>query len=137
MRKEDAMYTMYDYITHIKGVEYIISILFIAGYILYAEVLKPKPFKTLKESGKEDLEFIRNNRSATFGTIKKIAAAPFVGLAYVVSLPFAFAYAIGTAVLNGVLGLAGRSASFGWRPTEAYLAGKKKKKEEKKQDEEK
>ena len=131
------MHTMFDYITQIKGVEYILSLLFIAGYILYAEVLKPKPFRTLKEAGKEDLEFIRTNRSATFTTIRKIAAAPFIGLAYIVSLPFAFAYAVGTAALNGILGLAGRSASFGWRPTEAYLAGKKKKKEEKKQDEEK
>ncbi len=131
------MHTLFDYITHVKGVEYIISILFIAGYILYAEVLKPKPFKTLKESGKEDLDFVRNNRSAAFATIKKIATAPFIGLAYIVSLPFVFAYAIGTAALNGLLGMAGKSASFGWRPTEAYLAGKKKKKEEKKEDEEK
>ncbi len=128
------MHTMFDYITHIKGVEYLISIMFIAAYILYAEVLKPKPFRTLKESGKEDAEFIRSNRSATFATIKKIVAGPFIGLAYVVSLPFVFAYALGTAALNGLLGLAGRSVSFGWRPTEAYLAGKKKKKEEKKQD---
>jgi hypothetical protein len=131
------MYTLYDYLTHVKGVEYIISILFIAGYILYAEVLKPKPFKTLKEAGKADLEFIKSNRPSTIGTIKKIITAPFIGLGYLVMLPFAFAYAIGTAALNGVLGLAGRSASFGWRPTEAYLAGKKKRKEEKKQDEEK
>lgn len=131
------MHTMFDFITHIKGVEYILSILFIATYILYAEVLKPKPFKTLKESGKADLEFVKNNRTETMRTIRKIAAAPFIGLGYVVMLPFAFAYAVGTATLNGVLGLAGRSASFGWRPTEAYLAGKKKKKEEKKQDEEK
>ncbi len=131
------MHTMFDYITHIKGVEYIISLLFIAGYILYAEVLKPKPFKALRESGKEDLDFVRNNRSSALGTIKKIATAPFIGLAYIVSLPFVFAYAIGTTALNGILGLAGKSASFGWRPTEAYLAGKKGKKEEKKQDEEK
>lgn len=131
------MYTLYDYLTHVKGVEYIISILFIAGYILYAEVLKPKPFRTLKESGKEDLEFVRNNRGATFSTLKKIVSAPFIGIAYVVSLPFAFLYALATAALSGVLGLAGRSASFGWRPTEAYLAGKKKKAEENKQDEKK
>ncbi len=131
------MNTLYDYLTHVKGVEYIISILFIAGYILYAEVLKPKPFKTLKEAGKEDLDFIRSNKPSAIATIKKIIAAPFIGLGYLVMLPFAFVYAVGTAALNGVLGLAGRSATFGWRPTEAYLAGKKKRKEEKKQDEEK
>lgn len=131
------MYTLYDFLTHIKGVEYIMSVLFIAAYILYAEVLKPKPFKTLKESGKADLDFVKTHRSETMRTIGRIAAAPFIGLGYIVMLPFAFAYAVGTAALNGVLGLAGRSASFGWRPTEAYLAGKKKKKEEKKQEEKK
>ena len=129
------MHTMFDFITHVKGVEYLISILFIAGYLLYAEVLKPKPFKTLKEAGKEDLDFVKSHRKETMRTIGKIAAAPFIGLGYIVVLPFAFAYAVGTAALGSVLGLAGRSASFGWRPTEAYLAGKKKKKEEKKQDE--
>ncbi len=131
------MHTMFDYITHIKGVEYLISLLFIAAYIFYAELLKPKPFKALRESGKEDAEFIKNNRGAAFATMKKIVAGPFIGLAYIVSLPFVFVYALGVAALNGLLGLAGKSVSFGWRPTEAYLAGKKGKKEEKKQDENK
>ncbi|MCL5023214.1 MAG: hypothetical protein M1497_07585 [Nitrospirae bacterium] len=129
------MNTLYDYLTHIKGVEYLISVAFIAVYIVYAEVLKPKPFKTLKEGGREDLEFVKSHRDAARTTIKRIVAAPFIGLGYIVMLPFAFAFAVGAAALNGVLGLAGRSASFGWRPTEAYLAGKKKKKEEKKEDE--
>lgn len=130
------MNTLFDFLTHVKGIEYIISILFIAGYIIYAEFLKPKPFRTLVESGREDLEFIkRTGFRNTLKTIGKIVAAPFIGLAYVIALPFVFAYAVGTAALSGVLSLAGRSVSFGWRPTEAYLAGKKKK--EKKQDEKK
>lgn len=130
------MHTLYDFLTHVKGIEYIISVLFIAGYILYAEVLKPKPFKTLVESGREDLEYIKKTgyRNA-LRTIGKIMAAPFIGLAYIVMLPFAFAFAVGATALNGVLGMAGKSVSFGWRPTEAYLAGKRKKKEEKKEDE--
>ncbi len=130
------MNTLFDFLTHVKGIEYIISILFIVGYIIYAELLKPKPFRTLVESGREDLEFIkRAGFPNTLKTIGKIVAAPFIGLAYAIALPFVFAYAVGTAALSGVLSLAGRSVSFGWRPTEAYLAGKKKK--EKKQDEKK
>jgi len=38
------MHTLIDFTTHVKGVEYIISVLAITGYILYAEILKPKPF---------------------------------------------------------------------------------------------
>src|SRR3989304_4645343 len=102
------MNTLYDYLTHVKGVEYIISILFIAGYLLYAEMLKPKPFKTLKEAGKEDLDFIKNNKSTTITTIKKIVAAPFIGLGYLVALPFAFAFAAGSAAFSGAMGLVGR-----------------------------
>lgn len=130
------MNSFYDFLTHVKGVEYIISVLFIAGYILYAEVLKPKPFKTLVEAGRDDMEFIsRNGYRDTMRTVKKIAAAPFIGLAYIVALPFAFAFALFSAVVNSVLSMAGKEAVFGWRPMESYLTGKKKGKDEKRKDE--
>jgi hypothetical protein len=58
--------------------------------------------------------------------------APIVGLLYVITLPF---IAIGTVlaaagkkVLAGMATLAGNLVSFGWRPLEAHLAGKKKRK---------
>jgi 4-hydroxybenzoate polyprenyltransferase len=130
------MYTLYDYLTRVKGVEYIISLLFIAGYILYAEILKPKPFKTVTETAKEDLEFIKKaGYKNVLKTLGRIVAAPFIGLAYVVALPFAFMFAIGTAALHGIFSLVHGSIPFGWRPLEAYLTGKKKKREEKKKDE--
>jgi hypothetical protein len=62
-------------------------------------------------------------------SVGRVAAAPFIGLSYIIALPFVFAYALMSAAVNGVLSLVGSEASFGWRPTEAYLAGKKKKKE--------
>ena len=130
------MHTLYDFMTHIKGVEYILALLFIAGYILYSEVLKPKPFKTMIDTGKDDLEHIKKTGFRnTLKVIGKIAAAPFIGIAYVVMLPFAFVAALGSAAMNGVMNLVGKTAVFGWRPTEAYFTGKKKKKEEKKKDE--
>ncbi len=64
-----------------------------------------------------------------------LLAAPIIGLAYVVFLPFigiaALAAVGGRKVLDGVASVAGKTVSFGWKPMEAYLAGKKK---EKKQD---
>ncbi len=128
------MNSFYDFLTQVKGVEYIISVLFIAGYILYAEVLKPKPFKTVVEAGRDDMEFMRKTGN-TMGTVKRLVAAPFIGLTYIIALPFAFAFALFSAIVNGALSLAGKEASFGWRPMEAYFAGKKKTKEEKKSDE--
>jgi hypothetical protein len=121
------MYTLFDFITYIKGVEYIVAISAIGLYILYWEVLKPKPFKTLVEIGRDDLEHVRKTGyNDVIRTMGKVCAAPFVGLTYVVALPFVFAYALGSAAVNGALALIGREASFGWRPSEAYLSGKKK-----------
>jgi hypothetical protein len=61
-----------------------------------------------------------------------LLAGPVIGLFYVISLPF---MAVGTvvAVLGGkivaaLLDLLGCVVSFGWRPSEAHLTGKKKKK---------
>jgi len=58
-----------------------------------------------------------------------IVTAPFMGLAYVIALPF---IAIGTVLtlITKKIGVkayhaVATLASFGWRPMEAYLAGKK------------
>ncbi len=63
------------------------------------------------------------------GTVVMLLASPIIGLVYVVFLPF-----IGIATLAAVAGrevlgsVAVKTISFGWRPVEAYLAGKKKEK---------
>jgi hypothetical protein len=55
---------------------------------------------------------------------------PLLGLLYVVLLPFigiaTIAMLMTRKIVGGLLGLIGRSLSFGWRPKEAYLSGKKK-----------
>ncbi|MDI6728409.1 MAG: hypothetical protein QMD44_05720 [Thermodesulfovibrionales bacterium] len=125
------MHTLFDFITYIKGVEYIVAISAIGLYMLYWEILKPKPFKSVVETGRDDMRHIRRMGYANaMKTIGKVMAAPFIGLAYIVALPIGFAYALGSAAINGILGLAGKEASFGWRPSEAYLSGKKKEKKE-------
>ncbi len=133
------MHTLFDFITHVKGMEYVFSLMFIAGYIIYWEVLKPKPFSRVVNTGRDDLDYIRQNggKDGIFTSIGKIATAPFVGLAYIVSLPFVFAYAIFSAIMAGILNVAGKEAAFGWRPAESYLSGRKKQKKEgeKKEDE--
>ena len=73
------------------------------------------------------------------GTGKGIAAlllGPIIGLVYVISMPFiaiaTIVILIGKKVLSGILSLMRSLVSFGWRPSEAYLAGRKKKKTTKK-----
>ena len=133
------MHTLTDFTTHIKGVEYLISVLAITGFILFVEVLKPKPFRTLKNFINDDREHIRKEGTQSVMTsLKRLAAAPFIGAAYVLALPFVFTFAVArecagkaAEALDGAMGMAG----FGWRPMEAYLGGKKAKKERKAKEE--
>jgi hypothetical protein len=129
-----TMFTLVDFITHIKGVEYILSILAIGGFLLFWESLKPKPFGTMITAGREDVEYIQQTGYGdTVRNIGKIAAAPFIGLFYLALLPVGFACALIIAVVNltlkGLGAIFGKNMSFDWRPMEAYLAGKKTKKE--------
>ncbi len=56
---------------------------------------------------------------------------PFIGLAYVIALPFVsiatMAVLVAKKIVGGIFNLLGNLVSFGWRPGEAYLGGKKKK----------
>jgi hypothetical protein len=62
-----------------------------------------------------------------------LAAGPVLGLIFAVFLPFiGIAMAIslaGKKIAEGLANAAAGSVSFGWRPIEAYLAGRKRKKE--------
>lgn len=131
------MHTLVDFLTRVKGIEYVISVLAITGFILYVEILKPKPFKALARNVKEDIDHLRasGGRNA-LRTVGRFASAPFIGLFYVISLPFLF---VGTFAkelagmaadaLGRATGEARRTVFFGWRPTEAYLGGRKEKKD--------
>jgi len=62
-----------------------------------------------------------------------LMAAPVIGLVFAVFLPFigiAMTLGlIGRKLVEGLASAAAGSVSFGWRPIEAYLAGRKMKKE--------
>jgi len=62
-----------------------------------------------------------------------LMAAPVIGLVFAVFLPFigiAMTLSlIGKKLVDGVASAAAGSMSFGWRPIEAYLSGRKRKKE--------
>ena len=127
------MFTLVDFITHVKGIEYLLSLAAIAGFLIFWEALKPRPFRTVVETGKDDLGHIEQSGGvkSVMKSVGKIAAAPFIGLAYIVMLPVGFFAALGIGAVNlgvkGIASVAGKSATFEWRPMEAYLAGKKKK----------
>ncbi len=118
------MNSLFDFVTHVKGIEYLLSLALIAGYLLLWEALKPRPFRTVKEVGQEDLEHLRQSgMKSTMKLVGKICAAPFIGLAYIIMLPVGMVTAVSYAVFARV---AGTGATLSWRPMEAYLSGRKK-----------
>ena len=129
------MYTLVDFITHIKGVEYILSVLAITGFLLFWEVLKSSPFKTVVAAGRDDLAYIEQAGYRTvLRSMGRIAAAPFIGLAYLAMVPVGFAAALAAAGLevfsrgvSSLLRASGSSMTFEWRPLTAYFSGKGKK----------
>ena len=62
-----------------------------------------------------------------------LMAAPAIGLVFAVFMPFIGIVMtlnlIGRKLVDGVASAAAGSMSFGWRPIEAYLAGRKRNKE--------
>jgi len=80
--------------------------------------------------------FIQDKKLNKTKGIAAVLLGPIAGLVYFICLPF---IAIGTVVtllgkkiMVGMINQTRNLVSFGWRPTEAYLEGKKKKKREKK-----
>ncbi len=134
------MHTLVDFLTRVKGVEYILSVLTITGFILFLEVLKPAPFKSLRKLIGEDVAFLKaEGFRSVMKTVGRFVLGPFIGLLYVVALPFLFVYTLAVELggmaaerMATALDAVGASAVFGWRPSEAYLAGKKARKAEKK-----
>jgi hypothetical protein len=70
-----------------------------------------------------------------------LLAGPILGLVFAIFLPFIGIVMamgqMGKKVAGTAVGHAVQSVSFGWRPIEAYLAGRKRKKEERAKKEEK
>ena len=143
------MYTLFDFVTQVKGAEYLIAVSAVGLFILFWEVLKPRPFKSMIDAAKGDVTQIGQSGgfAGVLRTAGHVAAAPFIGLAYVVALPFVFVYAVGHVLLQGTARAISASAdwvartlvqgahavarivhvspAFSWRPQEAYFLGRK------------
>lgn len=133
------MHTLVDFLTRVKGVEYLVSVTAIAGFILYLEILKPAPFRTLSKHVGEEMAHLRQEGfRGVMRSLGRLVAGPFLGLVYVLALPFLFVYTLaveaGGLAMEGMakaLDAVGANAVFGWRPSEAYLAGRKARKTKK------
>jgi len=118
------MHTLFDFVTKVNGMQYLLSILFIAGLIVLFEVMKPQPFKKLAASVAEDAQFIKSQgKENNVQLLKNLAMSPVYILFYLVSVPVLF--------VKGMAEPVGAVTSAGWSPVRAYFTGSKKAKKAK------
>lgn len=121
------MNTLFDFVSQNKGIEYLLAIAFIAGYALFIEVLKPKPFAGLLGAIRDDMGHIRAEGRADIGRLmKNLVVLPFVAGAYLMALPFYMAVGFALKAETALSSMVG-GGSMAWRPLESYLTGRAKK----------
>ena len=120
------MHTLFDFISSVNAMQYGLALLFVLGFIIFNEILKPSPFQGLLSAVVEDVRFMRAEGRIMVLT-KKMVMAPVYIAGYLAALPLLFLQ--GLAVLSG-RGIAAMTYA-GWSPVRAYFTGRKKSKKTK------
>lgn len=131
------MHTLFDFISNVTAVQYALALLFVLGFIIFYEILKPRPFEGLLKSAADDVRFIKTQeKKNVIRFIKNIALAPVYALFYLVAVPILFYLAAvpilfvhGMTVPIGKMFAAVTSAE--WSPVRAYFTGSRKAKKAK------
>jgi hypothetical protein len=123
------MHTLFDFTSSVSAVQYLLSLLFILGFIIFNEILKPMPFEGLLKAVSEDIRFIRSQKKVEVTRlIKNITLAPVYALFYFASLPALFIQGVTVIIGKGLVDV----SSAGWSPLRAYFTGRRKAKKSKK-----
>ncbi len=115
--------TMFDYLSASNGLQYLMALIFAAGFLVLWEVLmSPRPFRALASAVAEDLLHARRMGLVGFTRLaKRCVAAGALGALYLAALPVMFVQALGMASMRGVAA----GASYGWSPVRAYFTGRR------------
>lgn len=117
------MHTLFDFISSVNAIQYGLALLSIIGFILFNEILKPRPFDGLVKDVTEDMRYMRaQGKGKSARLAGKIAAAPVYILAYLAALPLLFLQGLAVLSARGISSV----TSAGWSPVRAYFAGRKK-----------
>lgn len=132
------MNTLFDFVSHNKGIEYLLALMFIAGFVVLMEVLKPHPFRAFVSAVKEDWSYLRGAEGAsdTMRMAKNAMVLPIVAGMYVAMIPVMFALGLALKLESTVADLVGGGA-MSWRPLESYLTGRGRKVRKSRKDEKK
>ena len=121
------MNTLFDFVSNVNAMQYGLALLFVAGFVVFTEILKARPFAQLKESAAEDIRFIRSQgREKNTQLLKNLVSAPLYLVTYIASVPFLF--------VKGMAEPLGSLTTAGWSPVRAYFTGSRKAKKIKAKD---
>ncbi len=117
------MHTLFDFISSVNGIQYALALFFMIGFVIFCEILKPRPFEGLVRSAAEDIGFIRaGGKVKAARLIKAIILGPIYVLFYAAAVPLLF--------IHGIADLLGKvivaTTSFGWSPARAYFSSRRK-----------
>lgn len=117
------MNTLFDYISTVNGIQYALMLAFIIGFVLFLELLKPKPFAGLMRIASDDIGFVRTQSPGTrLRSIKRLCAAPLLALLYIAAIPILFVHGVAVIFSRVIMALTWVS----WSPVRAYFRGSKK-----------
>lgn len=126
------MHTLFDFISNVNATQYALALLSIFGFIIFCEVLKPRPFDGLLKSAADDLRFIRSQQKGkVVQTIKNTALAPVYVLLYLAAVPVLFYLAVVPVIFGKTFGAV---SSAEWSPVRAYFTGRRKAKKSRRDD---
>jgi hypothetical protein len=116
------MHTLFDFISSVNGIEYALAILFMFGFVIFGEILKPKPFEGLVKAVAEDISFIKAQQKGKVSqSLRSVALAPLYGVLYLVAVPVLFIHGIAVLVSKVIVA----TTALGWSPMQAYFTSRK------------
>jgi len=116
------MHTLFDFISSVNGIEYALALFFMFGFVIFGEILKPKPFEGLVKAVIEDIGFIKAERKGNvFRLLISTALAPLYGLLYLGAVPVLFIHGIAVLISKVIVA----TTALGWSPVQAYFTSRK------------
>lgn len=117
------MHTLFDYISTVNGIQYLLMLTFIIGFILFLELMKPRPFAGLTRIAADDIGFFRTQSVETrLRSVKRLFVAPVYAMLYIAAIPVLFIHGVAVIFSRVITALTWVS----WSPVRAYFRGSRK-----------
>jgi hypothetical protein len=89
------MYTLFRLYQHRKRIQYVLMIAFIGGFIIFLELLKPRPFAGLMRIAADYIGFVRTQSPKPgSGASSACARHPCYALLYIAAIPVLFIHGV-------------------------------------------